>query len=159
MPFVDTGDSSLASWTGQSFSQGGAIGKMVVEVVGANIVVDGGRREVVLMFFGKDNLYGRYIYYSYKRKMTTEWQSTRKSESRATLKKRPLNLRIQTALPTSMNQCNDYIPIDSKHTPRAVLSYIHEADVHRMSGCIHRIAPCDLKQNLLVLHQPLVSES
>jgi hypothetical protein len=100
------------------------MGKVVIEVVGANTVVDGRGSEAVFMFFDKDNLYSRYIYYSYKRKMSTKWQSTRKCERLGTLKKRPINLRTHTALATSMNQCNDYIPIDPKPTPRAVLSCI-----------------------------------
>ena len=57
-PFVNTGNSSLVSWAGQSFPQGEAIGKAVVEAVGEDNVVDVRGSEAVLVFFDKNDAYG-----------------------------------------------------------------------------------------------------
>jgi hypothetical protein len=57
-PFVNTGNSSLVSWAGQSFPQGEAIGNVVVEMVGEDNAVDVRGSEAVLVFFDKGDIYG-----------------------------------------------------------------------------------------------------
>ncbi|KAI4701649.1 hypothetical protein J4E81_003389 [Alternaria sp. BMP 2799] len=57
-PFVNTGNSSLTSWAGQSFPQGEPMGNVVVEAVGTDAVVNVRGSEAVLVFFDKDSIYG-----------------------------------------------------------------------------------------------------
>lgn len=57
-PYVDTKDSSLASWAGQAFPQGEAVGGMVVETVEESGVVRVRGSEAVLVFLNEDEVYG-----------------------------------------------------------------------------------------------------
>ncbi|KAJ5021747.1 glycoside hydrolase [Bipolaris maydis] len=55
-PFVDSKDNKVATWAGQSFPQGEAVGKMDIEVVEDGVVSVRGS-EAVLVFFDED-VYG-----------------------------------------------------------------------------------------------------
>ncbi|KAJ6276780.1 glycoside hydrolase [Bipolaris maydis] len=55
-PFVDSKDNKVATWAGQSFPQGEAVGKMDIEVVEDRVVSVRGS-EAVLVFFDED-VYG-----------------------------------------------------------------------------------------------------
>jgi hypothetical protein len=57
-PYVDTGDSKLSSWAGQSFPQGEAVRDMVVETVEEDGVVSVRGSEAVLVFFDEEGVYG-----------------------------------------------------------------------------------------------------
>ncbi|KAF1831612.1 hypothetical protein BDW02DRAFT_44515 [Decorospora gaudefroyi] len=56
-PYVNTGNSSLSSWAGQSFPLGEPVGDMAIETVGEDNVVSVRGSEAVLVFFS-DNVYG-----------------------------------------------------------------------------------------------------
>ena len=56
-PYVDSRNSSLASWARQSFPQGEPVGDMVIETVGEDNVVEVRGSEAVLVFLGHD-VYG-----------------------------------------------------------------------------------------------------
>ncbi|GAB7359859.1 hypothetical protein MBLNU230_g7387t1 [Neophaeotheca triangularis] len=57
-PYVDTGDTTLATWAGQSFEQGTAVGEFDIEEleVGGTVSVRGS--EAVLIFYNRDDVYG-----------------------------------------------------------------------------------------------------
>jgi hypothetical protein len=56
-PYVNSGNSSLVSWAGQSFPLGEPVGDMEVETVGEDAAVSVRGSEAVLVFFG-DDVYG-----------------------------------------------------------------------------------------------------
>jgi hypothetical protein len=56
-PYVNSGNTSLASWAGQSFPLGEPVGDMVVETVREGNLVSVRGSEALLVFFG-DNVYG-----------------------------------------------------------------------------------------------------
>jgi hypothetical protein len=57
-PYVNSRDSAVASWAGQSFPQGEAVGDMVVEVVQESGVVRVRGSEAVLVFLDENEVYG-----------------------------------------------------------------------------------------------------
>jgi hypothetical protein len=56
-PFVDTGNSSLSTWAGQSFPMGDPEGEMDIEIVNDDAIVSIRGSEALLIFFN-DNVYG-----------------------------------------------------------------------------------------------------
>ncbi|OHW99292.1 glycoside hydrolase family 79 protein [Colletotrichum incanum] len=56
-PYVNTGDSKLSTWAGQSFPQGEPVGEMVIETVGGGGSVEVRGSQAVLVFFD-EGVYG-----------------------------------------------------------------------------------------------------
>ncbi|OLN82011.1 Beta-glucuronidase 4 [Colletotrichum chlorophyti] len=57
-PYVNTGNSSLSTWAGQSFPQGKPEGETVIETVGEDGVVEVRGSQAVLVFFNDEEVYG-----------------------------------------------------------------------------------------------------
>ncbi|KAL0937525.1 Beta-glucuronidase 4 [Colletotrichum truncatum] len=58
-PYVNTGDSNLSTWAGQSFPQGKAEGEMAIETLNEDMIVDVRGSQAVLIFLNEDEVYGR----------------------------------------------------------------------------------------------------
>ncbi|GKT66417.1 glycoside hydrolase family 79 protein [Colletotrichum tofieldiae] len=57
-PYVNTGDSKLSTWAGQSFPQGEPVGEIVVETVSDDGAVEVRGSQAVLVFFDEEDVYG-----------------------------------------------------------------------------------------------------
>lgn len=57
-PYVDTGDTQMVTWAGQSFETGSVVGDVEIEEVGRDGVVKVRGSEAVLVLFNKEDVYG-----------------------------------------------------------------------------------------------------
>ncbi|KAK1574398.1 glycoside hydrolase family 79 protein [Colletotrichum navitas] len=57
-PYVNTGDSKLATWAGQAFPQGEPVGETAIETIGDDGAVEVRGSQAVLVFFNDEEVYG-----------------------------------------------------------------------------------------------------
>lgn len=57
-PYVDTGDTQMVAWAGQSFENGSASGEVVIEELGHRGIVEVRGTEAVLVLFSAQDVYG-----------------------------------------------------------------------------------------------------